>query len=126
MIEKLLLFLVPFVAGQAATTGSCAHPELPYQRRTLFPHLYDSDCPTMAKTLTIIMGQRKCAKKWVNFHKLRGTWCEKDTDGTADPTGIGATNCMYELKRRGTELSDGELLIYCRTYMKLKCDGALN
>ena len=126
MREKVLICLLALAAAQTAPAGSCTTPELPYQRRTLFPHFYESDCATQAKTLTIIMGQRKCSKKWVNWHKLRGTWCDKGDDGTADPTGIGATNCMYELKRRGTELSEAELLIYCRTYMKLKCDGALN
>ena len=57
---------------------------------------------------------------------LRGTWCEKGPDGTADHEGIGAMNCMHQLRREGTELSPANLLIYCTTYMKLKCDGALN
>ena len=53
-----------------AASQSC-DVNMPYQRRTFFPHLYEGDCSTQAKSLTIIMGQRKCSKRWVNWHKLR-------------------------------------------------------
>ena len=61
--------------------------------------LFADNCATRAKSLTIIMGQRKCSKRYTNFHRLRGTWCDKGDDGEADPTGIGAMNCMHELQK---------------------------
>lgn len=129
---KVKLLLLPIISSQTLGQQTCDDDILPYQRRTLYPHLYESDCGTQAKTLTIFMGQRKCSTKWINWHKLRGTWCDKSADGSvADPTGIGTANCMFELKRDGknrigSKLSDTELLIFCRTYMKLKCDRALH
>lgn len=100
---------------------------MPYQRRTMYPQLYPetADCPTRARALTVILGQRKCSKRLVNWHKLRGTWCEKGEDGKADPNGIGQANCVMQFKRAGSGLTDGELLVFCRSYMKLKCDKVL-
>jgi len=46
-------------------------------------------------------------------------------DGKADPNGIGQANCVMQFKRAGSGLTDGELLVFCRSYMKLKCDKVL-
>ena len=48
-------------------------------------------------------------------------------DGELDYRGLGAANCAFELKRRGIEgLSDPELHVFCKIYLKLKCAKMLH
>ena len=69
---------------------------------------------------------------WNNQDKLiikdliiEGGVFQPGKDGKADPNGIGQANCVMEFKRRGTGLTDAELIVFCRSYMKLKCDKVL-
>lgn len=126
------VFLIPaLVSGQIASAGvdSCTGGDMvDWSRRTMFGHFWSADCPSQAKMLTVFMGQRKCKKSYTNWHKLRGsTWCEYGDDGELDYRGLGAANCAFELKRRGIEgLSDPELHVFCKIYLKLKCAKMLH
>ena len=82
----ICIFAALFQAGQGMDSDeesdqcdSGTQINMPYQRRTMYPQLYPetADCPTRARALTVILGQRKCSKRLVNWHRLRGTGCEK-------------------------------------------------
>ena len=65
-------------------------------------------------------------KRWQNFKRLRRIKCEKSEDGSIiDPTGIAQLNCVAELRRQGTNVDKQDQIMYCQTYLMLKCEKSL-